>query len=131
MEPMVLLWEHSASTVHQPLTTLSKPSYDSSTSAYDSSTDSYPVSIASYKYNPNNYHPEQHQQKKKRKLRQEKTFTGVVDHVKRRYCFVSSDEITDDIKIKSRDMKNAINGDKVLFKLLKCLSVIRIVFLIE
>ena len=56
--------------------------------------------------------------KKKRKLRQEKTFTGVVDHVKRRYCFVSSDEITDDIKIKSRDMKNAINGDKVLFKLL-------------
>ena len=56
--------------------------------------------------------------KKKRKLRQEKTFTGVVNHVKRRYCFVSSDEITDDIKIKSRDMKNAINGDKVLFKLL-------------
>ena len=56
--------------------------------------------------------------KKKRKLRQEKTFTGVVDHVKRRYCFVSSDEITDDIKIKSRDMKSAINGDKVLFKLL-------------
>ena len=56
--------------------------------------------------------------KKKRKLKQEKTFTGIVDHVKRRYCFVSSDEITDDIKIKSRDMKNAINGDKVLFKLL-------------
>ncbi len=56
--------------------------------------------------------------KKKRKLRQEKTFTGVVNHVKRRYCFVSSDEITDDIKIKSRDMKSAINGDKVLFKLL-------------
>ena len=56
--------------------------------------------------------------KKERKLKQEKTFTGVVDHVKRRYCFVSSDEITDDIKIKSRDMKNAINGDKVLFKLL-------------
>ena len=53
-----------------------------------------------------------------RKLKQEKTFTGVVDHVKRRYCFVSSDEITDDIKIKSRDMKSAINGDKVLFKLL-------------
>ena len=60
--------------------------------------------------------------KKKKYNNQEKTFTGIVDHVKKRFCFISVDEITEDIKIKSRNMKSAIHGDKVLVKLLNNFS---------
>ena len=56
--------------------------------------------------------------KKKKYNNQEKTFTGIVDHVKKRFCFISVEEISEDIKIKSRNMKSAIHGDKVLVKLL-------------
>jgi|TARA_B110000438_G_scaffold69048_1_gene69316 ribonuclease R len=60
--------------------------------------------------------------KKKKHNNQEKTFTGIVDHVKKRFCFISVDEITEDIKIKSRNMKSAIHGDKVLVTLLNNFS---------
>jgi|TARA_B110000263_G_scaffold244781_1_gene253309 ribonuclease R len=53
---------------------------------------------------------------------QEKTLTGVVDHVNKRYCFISVEEIAEDIKIKSKNMKNAIHGDKVIVKLLNNFS---------
>jgi len=53
---------------------------------------------------------------------QEKTLTGVVDHVNKRYCFISVEEIAEDIKIKSKNMKNAIHGDKVIIKLLNNFS---------
>ena len=56
--------------------------------------------------------------KKKKYNNQEKTFTGIVDHVNKRFCFISVEEISEDIKIKSRNMKSAIHGDKVLVKLL-------------
>lgn len=53
---------------------------------------------------------------------QEKTLTGVVDHVNKRYCFISVEEIAEDIKIKSKNMKNAIHGDKVVVKILNNFS---------
>ncbi len=59
---------------------------------------------------------------KKKYKNQEKTLTGVVDHVNRRYCFISVEEITEDIKIKSKNMKSAIHGDKVVVKLLNNFS---------
>ena len=55
--------------------------------------------------------------KKKDKKLNRNTLSGVVDHVNRKYAFVTTDEFSEDIKIKSRFMRGAIHGDKVELKI--------------
>ena len=55
--------------------------------------------------------------KKKDKKLNRNTLSGIVDHVNRKYAFVTTDEFSEDIKIKSRFMRGAIHGDKVELKI--------------
>ncbi len=55
--------------------------------------------------------------KKKDKKLNKNTLSGIVDHVNRKYAFVTTDEFSEDIKIKSRFMRGAIHGDKVELKI--------------
>ena len=55
--------------------------------------------------------------KKKDKKFNRNTLSGIVDHVNRKYAFVTTDEFSEDIKIKSRFMRGAIHGDKVELKI--------------
>ena len=55
--------------------------------------------------------------KKKDKKLNRNTLSGIVDHVNRKYAFVTTDEFAEDIKIKSRFMRGAIHGDKVELKI--------------
>ena len=55
--------------------------------------------------------------KKKDKKFNRNTLSGIVDHVNRKYAFVTTHEFSEDIKIKSRFMRGAIHGDKVELKI--------------
>ena len=50
-------------------------------------------------------------------IQNKNTLSGIVDHVNRKYAFVTTDEFSEDIKIKSRFMRGAIHGDKVELKI--------------
>lgn len=56
--------------------------------------------------------------KKKDKELNRNTLSGIVDHVNRKYAFVTTDEFSEDIKIRSRFMRGAIHGDKVELKII-------------
>ena len=52
--------------------------------------------------------------KRNKKRRKESlNLTGVVDHVKKRFCFVSAEGMTEDIKVKDHNMNGAIHQDVV------------------
>ena len=53
--------------------------------------------------------------KEKRKKKNDALFEGVVDHVNKRYCFIESEKLKNDIKVYSKNMNGAIHRDKVLF----------------
>ena len=55
--------------------------------------------------------------KKKDKKFNRNTLSGIVDHVNRKYAFVTTDEFSEDIKIRSGFMRGAIHGDKVELKI--------------
>ncbi|MBV19805.1 MAG: ribonuclease R [Cytophagia bacterium] len=48
--------------------------------------------------------------------------SGIVDHVNRKYAFVTTEEFSEDIKVRSRFMRGAIHGDKVELKISNNLS---------
>ena len=58
-------------------------------------------------------------QKKKRSSVQ---LTGVVDHVKKRFCFVTVDGMTEDIKVRAQNMNGAIHEDSVELHLINNFS---------
>ena len=60
--------------------------------------------------------------KKKGKKLNRNTISGIVDHVNRKYAFVTTDEFSEDIKVRSRFMRGAIHGDKVELKISNNLS---------
>ena len=60
--------------------------------------------------------------KKKRGQSNLNTLRGLVDHVNRKYAFVTTDEFSKDIKVRSRSMKGAIHGDRVEIKIFNKLS---------
>ena len=47
---------------------------------------------------------------------------GIVDHVNKKYCFVTVEGLSEDIKISSRRMNGAIHGDEVEIKILHHLT---------
>ena len=51
--------------------------------------------------------------KNKKKRKELVKLTGVVDHVKQRFCFISVEGMTEDIKVKSQNMNGAIHEDLV------------------
>ena len=51
--------------------------------------------------------------RKKRPSSRGYTLKGVVDHVNKKYAFIEIDEFSEDIKVRSRNLKGAIHGDKV------------------
>lgn len=52
--------------------------------------------------------------KRNKKRRKESlNLTGIVDHVKKRFCFVSVEGMTEDIKVKDHNMNGAIHQDVV------------------
>jgi len=51
--------------------------------------------------------------RKKRSSSRGYTLKGVVDHVNKKYAFIEIDEFSEDIKVRSRNLKGAIHGDKV------------------
>ncbi len=54
--------------------------------------------------------------KEKRRRKNNNTlFEGVVDHVNKRYCFIESEKLKNDIKVYSKNMNGAIHRDHVLF----------------
>ena len=57
--------------------------------------------------------------KEKRQKKNNALFEGVVDHVNRRYCFIESEKLKNDIKVYSKNMNGAIHRDKVLFMISK------------
>jgi len=60
--------------------------------------------------------------KKKGKKPSSNTLRGIVDHVNRKYAFVTTDEFSEDIRVRNRFMKGAIHGDKVELKISNNLS---------
>lgn len=60
--------------------------------------------------------------KKKRGQSNLNTLRGLVDHVNRKYAFVTTDEFSEDIRVRSRSMKGAIHGDRVEIKIFNKLS---------
>ena len=55
--------------------------------------------------------------KKKGKRLDRNTLSGIVDHVNRKYAFVTTEEFSEDIRVRSRFMRGAIHGDKVELKI--------------
>jgi ribonuclease R len=51
--------------------------------------------------------------KNKKKRKELVKLTGIVDHVKQRFCFISVEGMTEDIKVKSQNMNGAIHEDLV------------------
>ena len=65
--------------------------------------------------------------KEKRRRKNNNTlFEGVVDHVNKRYCFIESEKLKNDIKVYSKNMNGAIHRDHVLFIISKSLIVFRL-----
>ena len=60
--------------------------------------------------------------KKKRGQSNLNTLRGLVDHVNRKYAFITTDEFSEDIRVRSRSMKGAIHGDRVEIKIFNKLS---------
>ena len=62
--------------------------------------------------------------KKRRKNNKNKNnfLRGIVDHVNKKYCFVTVEGLSEDIKISSRRMNGAIHGDEVEIKILHHLT---------
>ena len=62
--------------------------------------------------------------KKRRKNNKNKNnfLRGIVDHVNKKYSFVTVEGLSEDIKISSRRMNGAIHGDEVEIKILQHLT---------
>ena len=60
--------------------------------------------------------------KNKKKRKELVKLTGVVDHVKQRFCFISVEGMTEDIKVKSQNMNGAIHEDVVELHILNNFS---------
>ena len=58
----------------------------------------------------------------KKKKRSSVQLTGVVDHVKKRFCFVTVDGMTEDIKVRVQNMNGAIHEDSVELHLINNFS---------
>ena len=58
----------------------------------------------------------------KKKKRSSVHLTGVVDHVKKRFCFVTVDGMTEDIKVRAQNMNGAIHEDSVELHLINNFS---------
>ena len=58
----------------------------------------------------------------KKKKRSSVQLTGVVDHVKKRFCFVTVDGMTEDIKVRAQNMNGAIHEDSVELHLINNFS---------
>jgi len=58
----------------------------------------------------------------KKKKKSSVQLTGVVDHVKKRFCFVTVDGMTEDIKVRAQNMNGAIHEDSVELHLINNFS---------
>ena len=58
----------------------------------------------------------------KKKKRSSVQLTGIVDHVKKRFCFVTVDGMTEDIKVRAQNMNGAIHEDSVELHLINNFS---------